>query len=450
MYDDRAPQDKIANDYKIRYREGGGERDYPFSHARSIDRTMSFMAYVINRNTERVSKNTIHYYIIESESAASGSVYIESPYDASRISAAVLSEGEYARGIRLLTQNNTATIHYFCSYTLKGEEGSITTSHMQYDDIPIAVNPLMTSMTITAWLQDLSGKIEDSEFVHTIEFVHLNVPKTTLGDERVEFDKTTKYKFVNEYADDDEIFLYYTLDGSDPTDENNASRRVYDAEELTPNGAVVKAVYMSACGQCGERESDKRLCTNEIYGPVGEYRYTTKGNTVGGGGGGTTVIDNTRKYTTDIFGNEAAMHISYINGYPDGSVKPQGKITREEMTAVLYRITNHEYEKPFVTTGAVFDDISLDRWSALSIEYMAEKGVATGYPDGEFKPQGNLSRAEFAALICRFAGLDEAEGENPFSDLESSHWAYRNILALAKAGLVNGYDDGTEREITRA
>lgn len=218
------------------------------------------------------------------------------------------------------------------------------------------VSPLMSSITITAWLEDENGIIADSECTHSIDFVHSNVP--------------------------------------------------------TGGG-----------------------------GSIG-----------GGGGGGHRVIDNTRKYTKDIFGNEHPTHISYINGYPDGSVKPEGKITREEMTAILYRITNHEYEKPFVATGEVFPDVPTDIWSAHDIEYMAEKGVVTGYNDGEFKPLNNLSRAEFAALVCRFAKLDEI-GKNPFGDLEEDHWAYENILALAKSGLVEGDSNGNfrpESDITRA
>ena len=173
----------------------------------------------------------------------------------------------------------------------------------------------------------------------------------------------------------------------------------------------------------------------------------------GGGGGGTKVVDNTRKYTKDIFGNEHPTHIGYINGYPDGSVKPEGDITREEITSILYRITNHAYEKPFVATGDAFPDVEAGRWSAHDIEYMADKEIVYGYPDGEFKPSRNLSRAEFAALIFRFTGIEKANIENPFSDFDDTHWAYDEILALTNSGLIEGYPDKTykpENNITRA
>lgn len=469
-YDPRAPQDKIDNDeYYIWYSgylENGDMADFPYSigYKMDIDHTMSLKAYVKNETTGRVSKNAIKYYIVEPETSLKGSVYIASPYDVSRISAAVLDTGEYAKGIKLLTQNKDAEIHYYYTYTLKDSDDSFTTDYLKYNNVPITVNPSMTSIEITAWLEDSDGgKIENSKYVQFIEFVHLKVPQTSLGNDKVEFESDTQYTIKNDYPNEKNILIYYTLDGSDPASEKNSNRILYKGETLQLTDAVtVKTVYMSACGNSSCRECDKEnyaLCSNKIYGRVGEYKYTTPTEIITGGGGGggggrvNGVTDNTRKYTKDIFGTEHPTHISYINGYPDGSVKPDGKITREEMTAVLYRITNHAYEKPFVATGDVFSDIDDSRWSSHDIEYMADKKIINGYPDGEFKPQNNLSRAEFAALICRFAQLEDGLDENSFSDLDEEHWAYKDILSLAKSGLVEGYEDGSFRpqnEITRA
>lgn len=247
---------------------------------------------------------------------------------------------------------------------------------------------------------------------------------------------------------------YYTTDGTEP--QISDTRKQYAGEELSITGAVtVKAVYFSACGKCVKCKDDKKAeCLNGVYGKVGTYRYTvpTIIHTGGGGGGGRT-IDKTRKYTKDIFGNEHPTHIGYINGYPDGSVQPNGNITREEITSILYRIVNHDYEKPFIPTGDAFPDVAENRWSAHDIEYMSDKGIIHGYPDKEFKPANNLTRAEFAALISRFAKLEKTDAENPFPDVDSSHWAYDDILKLSASGLMQGYEDGTyhpEDMITRA
>ena len=193
-----------------------------------------------------------------------------------------------------------------------------------------------------------------------------------------------------------------------------------------------------------------------MYGPVGSYKYSVpviKQSGGGGGGGGTKTIDNTRKYTVDMFGNEHPTHIGYIKGYPDGSVRPDGNITREEMTVILYRIINHQYEAPFSISGDVFPDVEENRWSILEIEYMADKRIIEGYPTGDFRPAGNLTRAEFAALVSRFVKLDAPKGENKFHDVSEEHWARDYIVSLSESGLMEGYEDGSfraENQITRA
>lgn len=457
-FDSRIPGD--AN-YTGFYRRNGDPGDTRYTGLEiGIDHTMSIKAYVLNETTGRISKNTINYYIIESKNAAQGSVYIANPYDVDRISADVLDTGEYANGIKLLTQNRDAEIRYYYSYKRTDNTGA-TTNYMTYDIAnPIMVNSSMDSITIYAWLENAAGRIEDSDFEHTIDFIHLNIPVTSLGSDTVEFKKGTVYKLLNDYTGDKNILLYYTTDGSDPADPNNSERKLYNDEELKLNEAVtVKAVYFSACGKCVECKNNNQAdCWNGVYGKTGVYKYTVirSGSSSGGGGGGGfssgSTVDNTRKYTKDIFGNEHPTHIGYINGYPDGSVKPEGKITREEIAAILYRVKNHEYEKPTVFTG-MFPDVTQERWSSLNIEYMANNKVILGYPEGDFKPTKNLTRAEFAALICRFIGIDNVQSENPFVDLEEKHWAYENIMSLYRAGLINGYEDKTfrpESEISRA
>lgn len=378
-YNDAAPTDKKETDYVIMHRFINDTKESPYSDGMEYNisdmtsemenpyKGTSLNAYVLNTEMEKVSKNNIKYYIIESEEISSNKVYVKEPYNVSSIKASLLSTGEYAEGIKLASYNKNAKIHYYYGYKLKKGNGVDQTSEYVYDS-PITVNPAMTEITITAWLTIGDNEIPGSRIEHRIEFT----------------------------------------------------------------------------GSTGS-------------GGGG-------GGSVSGIGGGGQTVDNTRKYTKDIFGTEHPTHISYINGYPDGSVQPEGEITREEMTAILYRITNHEYEKPFIATGDAFPDVSEDMWSAHDIEYMADKNVVNGYPDGEFKPQNNLTRAEFAALICRFTGLDKAKedkaeksdklnnSKKPFSDLSDKHWAYDNILSLSDAEIVNGYEDNTfrpENDITR-
>lgn len=462
---ENAPDDTSKFRYSIWYRSNGDKGDtfYGLGDKREIDHTMSFKAYVRNDRTGSISKNTIHYYIIESGVNKSGNVFVATPYDVTRISAHKLGETPYTDGIKLFTREKDVEIHYFYSYN-KIDGLSATTNNIVYDiAAPVFVNANMDDISITAWLVDKEGgRIEDSEMTHKIDFVHLKEAVTSLEESgKVEFEKGTKYTIIDDYPSDDSIDLYYTLDGSDPSDEGNKNRKLYSGEQLTLDGATtIKTVYHSVCGVCPECDgANYNDCWNEVYGKVASYKYTvptvkhTGGGGGGGGGGRTQTIDKTRKYTVDIFGNEHPTHIGYIKGYPDGSVQPDGNITREEMTVILYRITNHDYEAPFGVSGDVFSDVNEARWSVREIEYMADKDVVEGYPDGEFKPANNLTRAEFAALITRFVSLPDAKEDNPYPDVDKEHWAYDYIISLHESGLMQGYEDGTfrpENQITRA
>ena len=121
---------------------------------------------------------------------------------------------------------------------------------------------------------------------------------------------------------------------------------------------------------------------------------------------------------------------------------------------MLHRVKNKTYDTPVTATGNVFSDVPVERWSMPEIEYLAHYEIIQGYPDGTYQPEQNLTRAEFAALVRRFAQLDvPKEAETVFPDVSDKLWAYEDILAIYEAGLIDGYEDGTfrpENEITRA
>lgn len=463
---DNKPEDV---NYKLYYSQstdgqwGNTNGDFPYY---KIDASKTVKAYIKNMITGRMSETTYAVYIAEDDNVLGGAVSIKSPFDKKRISAHLLGKGDYASGILF---NPTENVIYRYRYTFTPEAGG---GFYQSDNIrfepknALVPTEKMDTVTVNAWID---GEKQTTEINHTIDFVHLDIPKVSvLGtpDSSGSYSKGTKYYVENIYPTDNNIIVYYTTDGSDPT--KSTARKKFTltdkgAEETLSATTTVKTVYYSACGDTGcdaYQSGNYENCPNSVYGEVGTYTYTvpeikyTGGGGGGGrGGSGNRVVDNTRKYTKDIFGNENLTHIGYINGYPDGSVKPNGKITREEITAILYRITNHDYEKPFVATGEMFPDVNTGRWSAHDIEYMSDKGIVNGYPDGEFKPEKNLTRAEFAALIRRFTGIKQSDAQNIFPDLTDNHWAYDDIMALYGAGMLSGYEDGTirpENEISRA
>ncbi|MBQ3573174.1 MAG: chitobiase/beta-hexosaminidase C-terminal domain-containing protein, partial [Clostridia bacterium] len=153
-YDERIPQ----KNYNIFYRRNGDPKDYKYNFSDiepeelGIDHTMTVKAYVLNEDTGRVSKNTIHYYIIESGNAMSGSVFIADPYytdwvNGGKISVHKLGSGDYAEGIKLLSPNKTADIHYYYAYT-RTDGQTVEINPTVYDvNRPIIPTELMDDIT---------------------------------------------------------------------------------------------------------------------------------------------------------------------------------------------------------------------------------------------------------------------------------------------------------------
>ena len=141
------------------------------------------------------------------------------------------------------------------------------------------------------------------------------------------------------------------------------------------------------------------------------------------------------------------VHDLYLKGYPDGSVKPMGNITRAEVSMAFYRLL-----KDKSVTGTVsYTDVKADAWYAEAVNALSSIGIIKGYEDGSFKPNQPITRAEFAAVATRFI---EAKGGNvKFKDVADDFWAKENISTAAYFGWINGYEDATFRpnnKITRA
>ena len=143
-------------------------------------------------------------------------------------------------------------------------------------------------------------------------------------------------------------------------------------------------------------------------------------------------------------------HFAYIIGYPDGTVRPENNISREEIATIFYRLMTDEYRDSIASQTNDFVDVEADRWSNRAISTMANGGYIKGY-NGEFKPEDAITRAEFVTIAARFLET-ENEATSNFTDIEN-HWAKEYIDATSQALWINGYEDGTFRPdnyITRA
>ncbi len=144
-------------------------------------------------------------------------------------------------------------------------------------------------------------------------------------------------------------------------------------------------------------------------------------------------------------------HFAYVIGYDDGTVKPNGQITRAEVATIIFRLLDPEVRDANLTTANSFTDVSEGAWYNTAVSTLVKLGIISGRSDTIFDPNAPITRAEFATLFARF---DESgvEPESTFSDVYT-HWARESIERAAALGWINGYEDGTFRpdnRITRA
>lgn len=145
-------------------------------------------------------------------------------------------------------------------------------------------------------------------------------------------------------------------------------------------------------------------------------------------------------------------HFAYVNGYPDGTVKPTGDVTRAEVAAILYRVMDADCVKTYETTRCSFSDVVRGDWFNLYVATLENAGVIVDTrTNGKFRPNEAITRAELAAMLAQFADIKSAA--NSFNDVSARHWASDEIAVCAKMGWINGYPDGSFRPdatITRA
>ena len=181
------------------------------------------------------------------------------------------------------------------------------------------------------------------------------------------------------------------------------------------------------------------------------FTYTYAKNSSGGSSGGhhrrptVTIPDDV---PTGLNGND---HYAYIVGYPDKTVRPQNGITRAEVATIFFRLLTDETRNANSTKSNSYSDVAAGAWYNHAVSTLSAMGIVKGDSYGKFNPNAPITRAEFAAIAARFD--DKANTTTAdFSDI-ASHWAKNEISAASNNGWITGYPDGTFRpdnKITRA
>ena len=174
----------------------------------------------------------------------------------------------------------------------------------------------------------------------------------------------------------------------------------------------------------------------------------TRRSSGGGGGSSKPTVDIPDDVPTGLNGDD---HFAYIVGYPNGNVEPNGNITRAEVATIFFRLLTEKVRTANSTQSNSLSDVTRGQWFNHAVSTLSSMGIVKGHNDGTFAPNAPITRAEFAAIAARFDDKN-TDTSSKFTDI-ASHWAKNEIGIAANKGWINGYPDGTFRPnqyITRA
>ena len=144
---------------------------------------------------------------------------------------------------------------------------------------------------------------------------------------------------------------------------------------------------------------------------------------------------------TDRPSLDSENHNAYLVGYEDGTVRPQKGITRAEVATIFFRLLTEDGRDRYLTTENDFSDVAADAWYNTPVSTLAGAGMLSGYEDGSFRADRNISRAEVVTIVNRLLGREADESYiadnlrklNTFRDMSGKHWAYYAVMEAANA-----------------
>ena len=146
----------------------------------------------------------------------------------------------------------------------------------------------------------------------------------------------------------------------------------------------------------------------------------------------------TKKGASEPYMLNGEDHYAYIKGYPNGSFKPNATITRAEAASIFYRLLTDTTRRTYTTSYNTFKDVPAKAWYNTAVSTMAKLGIVNGGSDGYFRPNDPITRAEIAAMIARCDGNSYGNAYTNFSDVKG-HWAANYIARAYELGWINGY-----------
>ena len=207
---------------------------------------------------------------------------------------------------------------------------------------------------------------------------------------------------------------------------------ILEATEWAPHDGSYKRTVTRKCKYCGYTETVEEVKKDDIVDIIPVILPAISKNE-------TAPKLNTRD------------HFAYVQGYPDGTVKPAGSITRAEVAAILFRLMDADSRSLYYSTASGFRDVDSTKWYNTYVATLNNAGVITDSRTGYFRPNDAITRAELAAMLAQFA--EKKSAAIYFSDVSAGYWAANAIALTANLGWINGYPDGTfgpDKTVTRA
>ena len=254
--------------------------------------------------------------------------------------------------------------------------------------------------------------------------------------------RTCDYCGYNEKKDENGYLVSYDLNEGEPAEsEDYTDEIVAEGTSITLKAAPSKDGYVFAGWSDGDTTYNAGDAVVVEHAMTFTAQWKLEGEEI--------IAGMTGLLTVAGLGTDD--HIAYVYGYPDGTVRPNGTITRAEVTTIFYRLLTSARRDEIFTSENSFRDVNSSMWYNKAVSSMAAGGYIQGYADGTFGANKPITRAEFVCLAARFA--TKTTGFASYTDVDNGHWAARSIAICASNGWVQGYEDGTfrpDQPITRA
>ena len=343
---------------------------------------------------------------------------------------------------------------YSVTYDLNGASGTAPSQDPVYGDaaITVAAAPSRDGYTFTGWSDGTNTYQAGASY--------------TMNNANVVFKAqwaAANYSIVVSHVYGTTTVTADTVSASFDTISNGYTVRKANRGYYTQvSGLTVNGTALSAADFYKITASDALKSFNNTIEVVFTYRYVpvdsddrgsdeyVPGSSDNAGDSASTLtnIVDTNVPLASMFTSE---HKEYVEGYPDKTFGPDRLVTREEVAEMFYKLLKDDYKAALTSEEVKFSDIDKNSWSYPAIAALYNAGILSGYPDGTFKSENNITRAEFATIAYKFDDLPVTSG-NAFTDCEG-HWAEAKINAAANKGWIHGYGNGTfgpENNITRS